>query len=95
LFHAWADENTRRRWLGDVGVVVRTARAPKSMRLQWPDDTLVVVGFTAKGAARSGVALAHTKLRERAACGEARTAWAERLDKLAASLVPTDAAGHS
>src|SRR5206468_8066830 len=34
LFDAWADEATRRRWLGGVEAVVRTATSPKSMRLQ-------------------------------------------------------------
>ncbi len=86
LFDAWADGAARRRWLDGVKAVVRTARAPKSMRLQWPDGTLVAVGFTAKGAGKSAVALAHTKLRDRAASGNAKEYWTDRLDALASLL---------
>jgi hypothetical protein len=61
--------------------------APKSVRLQWPDGTIVAVGFTAKGEAKSAVALAHTKLRDRTASEKAKKDWADRLDALAALLV--------
>src|SRR5262245_40813410 len=53
LFDHWANDRARRRWLGKVKVVVRTATSPKSMRLQWPDGTLVVAGFWAKGHGKS------------------------------------------
>jgi hypothetical protein len=85
LFDAWADAATRRRWLR-VETVVRTATAPKSMRLQWPDGTVVVAGFTSKGASKSMVALAHTKLPDRSAADKAKTYWTDRLDALASSL---------
>jgi hypothetical protein len=86
LFDAWADDAARGRWLGGVKAIVRTARPSKSMRLQWPDGTLVAVGFTAKGHGKSVVALAHTKLRDRAASGNAKEYWAERLDALGSLL---------
>ena len=86
LFDAWADDAARRRWLDGVKAVVRTARAPKSMRLQWPDGTLVAVGFMAKGHGKSAVALAHTKLRDRAASGNAKEYWTGRLDALGSLL---------
>lgn len=89
LFNAWADEATRRRWLGRVDLVVRTATKPKSMRLQWPDGTLVVVGFTAKGAAKSAVAVVHTKLRDSAASDRAKKYWADRLDALTSAFAGT------
>jgi hypothetical protein len=82
LFHAWADEATRRRWLGGVDAVVRTATAPKSMRLQWPDGTIVAVGFTRKSASKSLVALAHMKLPDRSASEKVRKYWTDRLDAL-------------
>ena len=81
LFDAWADGTRRRRWLDD-NVVVRTATSPKSMRLQFPDGTIVAVGFMAKGDAKSAVAVQHTKLRDRAASDEARKYWTERLTAL-------------
>ena len=86
LFDAWADDATRRRWLGGIEVVVRTAMEPKSMRLQWPDRTLVAVGFTAKGHGKSAVALGHTKLRDRAASGNVKEFWTDRLDALGSLL---------
>ena len=85
LFKAWSDAAARRRWLDDVKPMVRTA-TPKSMRLQWPDGTLVLVGFTAKGAGKSAVAVSHTKLRDKAASEQAKTYWTDRLNALA-SLV--------
>jgi hypothetical protein len=83
LFRAWADSGMRRRWLDDVKTVVRTATAPKSMRLQWPDGTIVAIWFTPKGETKSVVALAHTKLRDKAASDKAKTYWRDRLDALA------------
>jgi len=84
LFKAWADDGTRRRWLDGVAATVRTATAPKSLRLQWPDGTIVVVGFTAKSGAKSVVALTHTKLRSKVAMVDAKKYWTDRLDALAA-----------
>lgn len=86
LFDAWADAAARRRWLDGVAPVVRTATRPKSMRLQWPDGTLVVVGFTAKGGAKSMVSVQHTKLRSRAASDNAKKFWTDRLGALASMI---------
>lgn len=86
LFRAWADDRTRNRWLGGLASSVRTATAPKSLRLQWPDGTIVAVWFTAKGPKKSAVALAHTKLRSKGAADEARKHWTERLDALSSVL---------
>ena len=86
LFEAWADGTARRKWLGGVDAVVRTATAPKSMRLRWPDGTIVAVYFTAKGRNKSSVALAHTKLRDKVQADEAKTYWTARLDALAAVI---------
>ena len=83
LFKTWSDAAARRRWLDDVKPTVRTATPPKSMRLQWPDGTLVLVGFTAKGAGKSSVAVSHTKLRDKAVSQQAKTYWTERLNALA------------
>jgi hypothetical protein len=82
LFDAWTDAAVRRRWLGEPGVTVRTATAPKSIRLGWSDGTIVAVGFTAKGASKSAVALAHTKLPDRDAAARLKQYWTERLEAL-------------
>jgi hypothetical protein len=86
LFEAFADDAMRRRWMDGIDVVVRTAAAPKSIRLQWPDRTIVVVGFLAKGPGKSSVSLVHTKLRDRTASDNAKKYWTERLDALASQL---------
>ena len=85
LFDAWADDTARRNWLG-LNAAVRTATKPRSMRLQWPDGTIIAVNFTAKGRDKSAVALAHTKLRRKAEADEAKTFWAARLDVLASLM---------
>ena len=81
LFAAWADDAARRQWMG-IKTSVRTATAPKSMRLQWPDGTIVAVWFTAKGATKSMVAIAQTKLPSRAAAEQAKKEWTARLEAL-------------
>lgn len=86
LFGAWADEATRRRWLTGIDVSVRTATAPKSMRLQWPDGAIVAVWFSGKGPAKSAVALAHTKVKTRAAMEHIKKEWATRLEALSRLL---------
>lgn len=82
LFDAWADASVRRRWLNGENVKVRTATAPKSMRLGWPDGTIIAVGFMAKGKAKSSVSLAHTKLPDRATADRLKQYWSDRLDTL-------------
>lgn len=89
LFDAWADDAVRRRWLDDVKPVVRSATAPKAMRLRWPDGTVVLAGFLAKGPGRSSVAVAHTKLRDRNAIAKAKAYWTGRLDALESLLMPS------
>jgi hypothetical protein len=84
LFRAWADDATRHRWLDDVKSAVRTATAPKSMRLQWPDGTIVAVWFIAKRDDRSAVTLAHTKLPNKTASEQAKKYWTDHLDALGA-----------
>jgi hypothetical protein len=86
LFDAWADASTRRRWLDGVDLAVRTATRPKSMRLQWPDGTIVTAWFLAKGEGKSAVAVVHTKLRDRAASDKAKQYWSERLAALSSVL---------
>ena len=82
LFEAWADARTRKRWMNGAKVKVRTATAPKSMRLGWDDGTVVVVGFTAKGASKSSVAVTHEKLPDKESANRLKQYWAEQLDSL-------------
>ena len=82
LFDAWMDASVRRRWLNDASVKVRTATAPRSMRLGWTDGSIIAVGFTGKGRSRSSVALQHTKLPDRETADRLKQYWSERLDAL-------------
>jgi hypothetical protein len=79
LFRAFDDARRRARWLGEVKPTVRTATAAKSMRMSWPDGSLVVVGFTAKGPAKSQVAIQHEKLPDQATAAKMKAYWGERL----------------
>jgi uncharacterized protein YndB with AHSA1/START domain len=90
LFDAWADDAARRSWLAGVTATVRTATAPKSMRLGLDDGSIVAVGFTAKGRGRSVVAVEHTKLADRDAAERVKGEWAARFDKLAEVLMVRD-----
>jgi hypothetical protein len=82
LFDAWADAGVRRRWLNGARVKVRTATAPKSMRLDWDGGGVIAVGFLAKGKSKSAVAVAHTKLPDRETADGLKAYWAERLAAL-------------
>jgi hypothetical protein len=86
LFKAWKDSNVRKRWLDDTSVKVRTATAPKSMRLGWSDGTIVAVGFYPKGKTRSSVAVQHTKLPDRETANRLKQYWSERFDALSDAL---------
>jgi hypothetical protein len=94
LFAAWSENPKRRRWLAGIDAAIRTATPPKSMRLQWPDGTIVAVWFTSKGVGKSVVALAHTKLASKAAMEKTKAEWSARLDALAQFLGAEDVGLH-
>ncbi|HMA41245.1 MAG TPA: hypothetical protein VKP10_14315 [Gemmatimonadales bacterium] len=91
LYRAWHDARTRARWLPDVKPVIRTATAAKSMRLTWPDGTSVLIGFAAKGAAKSQVAIQHVRLPDRETATRMKEYWAARLGALTEVLAPPSA----
>jgi hypothetical protein len=86
LFEAWADASVRRRWLDGESVKVRTATAPKSMRLGWSDGSIIAIGFQAKGKSKSSVAVQHTKLPDKETADRLKQYWSDRLDILGESL---------
>jgi hypothetical protein len=86
LFEAWHDASIRRRWLDADGVKVRTATAPKSMRLGWNDGGIIAINFMAKGRAKSAVALSHMKLPDKTTAERLKKYWGERLDALGQAL---------
>ena len=82
LYRAFSDTRTRARWLPNVDLTVRTATRNKSMRITWPDNTSVQLGFTRKGVSKAQVQIQHGKLPDRAASTRTKQYWAERLDAL-------------
>lgn len=86
LYGACATARARTRWLGKLPLTVRTATRNKSIRITWPDGTLVQLYFTAKGPGKSSVAVQHSGLPDREAVDRVRQAWAERLDALGQAL---------
>ncbi|WBC16104.1 hypothetical protein O7600_04490 [Micromonospora sp. WMMA1998] len=87
LFHAFADEATRRRWLPDVEVRVHTATAPKTFRADWAGGpSRIVVGLTAVGASKARVAVLHEKLADAGEAERLRAYWRDRLGALKALL---------
>lgn len=92
LFNAWAKAPVRRRWLDGANVKVRTATAPKSMRLDWPDGGIIAVWFESKGKSKSVVALAHTRLPDKQTADRLKKYWSDRLDGLGEVLSESKAA---
>ena len=88
VYRAFRDARTRRRWLGDVALTVRTAIPNKSMRITWPDGTNVEWYFVPKGAAKCQVAVQHGKLPDRETADRLKTWWGERLGDLSRLLSP-------
>ena len=83
LYKAFSTARQRSRWLPGVKLTVRTATPEKSMRIRWDDDTAVDVYFTARGDAKSQVAVQHRKLASKPDAERMKAFWAERLDAMA------------
>jgi uncharacterized protein YndB with AHSA1/START domain len=83
LYEAFADPAARGRWLPGVTLEVRTARPARSLRADWEDGaTRLVVSFTARGDAKSQVALVHERVPDAATADKLRDFWRERLATL-------------
>jgi uncharacterized protein YndB with AHSA1/START domain len=85
LFNAFANARTRRSWL-PVKITVRSATPPKRIRITWEDETPVQIGFTAKGASKSAVAVQHEKLPDKSAAEAMKVAWSGHFDRLGERL---------
>ena len=81
-FAAWTDARRRAHWLAGVKLIIRTANAPKSVRLTCDDDTNIEVVITAKGRGRCLVAVDHTRLADAKMVAERRHCWKEMLAAL-------------
>jgi hypothetical protein len=86
LYDACALARTRRRWLPDVDVKVRTATRPRSLRFGLGDGTIAALWLVSKGDSKSSVTIQHLNLPDRAAADRSKRYWGERLDALATLL---------
>lgn len=82
LYRAFTDARTRAKWLPGVALTIRTRTREKYMRITWPDQTSVQLGFSGRGIAKSQVQIQHAKLPDRAAATQMKQYWAERLTAL-------------
>ena len=87
LFGAWADEGQRTHWLPGAPLTVRKATPDKSLRLSWEGgDSSVDVEFTARGEAKSRVAVQHSRLPDAEAAAAMKAYWGDALDRMKAQL---------
>jgi hypothetical protein len=83
LYDSFVEGSRRKRWLPDGGLRERTATRPKSARFDWGDgETRIIVGFTAKGDAKSTVALQHERLVDGEEAERMKAFWRERIGAL-------------
>ncbi|HET9983910.1 MAG TPA: hypothetical protein VFQ38_10000 [Longimicrobiales bacterium] len=87
LWTAWDDDGERRAWLG-APAATRTSSTPeKVLRLAWEDGrSRVEVRFTAKGDAKSQVAVDHTRLSSAQEVAALKAYWGEALNRLKSKL---------
>jgi hypothetical protein len=88
LFNAFKQPKSRKAWLPDRKIAIRTAVPNKSMRITWDDGTSVELYFTSKGRSKSSVAVQHTKLASKEAAERSKAFWAQHLEVLAGQLRP-------
>jgi len=83
-FKAWDDKKTRKQWLPD-DLTVRKSTTNKTLRINWPDGTDLVVGLYPKGE-KCQVVAQHAKLKDAKAGTKMKKFWSEALDRLKESL---------
>jgi hypothetical protein len=83
LFDAFVDAGIRATWLPVEGIRLRTAAPHKSARFDWKGGSeRLVVGFTAKGDAKSTVAIEHSRFPDQDAAEREKPLWRDRLAAL-------------
>jgi hypothetical protein len=96
LWGFFADEEGRSRWLAPGFLSVRTAQPGRTARFDVAaGPSRVVVGFTAKGDAKTSVAIQHERLASAAEVEERRAFWRERLAVLGELLATEVAAART
>jgi uncharacterized protein YndB with AHSA1/START domain len=83
LYEAFMDPGLRERWLPGAKLEVRAATPGKSIRANWDDgSTRLVIAFTARGDAKSQVALVHERVPDAEAAEAMKAYWRERVKEL-------------
>ena len=83
LYEAFADPALRGRWLPAAAFEIRTARPARSIRANWEDgSTRLLVTFTARGEAKSQVAVTHERIPDAPAADKLKAFWRERVSVL-------------
>jgi hypothetical protein len=86
LFDAWTDAATRKKWLHET-IKVRTARKPKSMRIDFPGAGILSLNFLPRGKAQSSVAVDQLRMPSKESVTAMKAEWSERFDRLAQILM--------
>lgn len=87
LFDAFVNPRSRRKWLTDGTMTLRTSQPGHTARFDWGDGTSrVSVSFEDKGAAKATVAVAHERLPDADEAEVRKASWRERLADLKSIL---------
>jgi hypothetical protein len=85
-FAAWREAALREQWLPRTPLTIRKATPHKSIRILWPDDTLLSVNFWPKGPLKCQVVPQHGKLPSPEAAEKMKAYWTGKLEALGAFL---------
>jgi Domain of unknown function (DUF4287) len=87
LFDAFVNPRSRRKWLTDGTMSLRTSQPGHTARFDWGDGaTRVSVSFEDKGATKATVAVAHERLPDADEAEVTKASWRERLADLKSIL---------
>ncbi len=87
LFDAFVKPRSRKRWLTDGTMSLRTSQPGRTARFDWGDgSTRVSVSFVDKGPAKATVVVAHERLSDPGEAETAKASWRERLADLKSFL---------
>jgi uncharacterized protein YndB with AHSA1/START domain len=87
LYNALVNARTRRKWLTDGRMSLRTSQRGRTARFNWEDgSTRVLVSFEGKGRAKATVSVAHERLPDPDEAETAKAHWRKRLTDLKSFL---------
>ncbi|MGH2591505.1 MAG: DUF4287 domain-containing protein [Actinomycetota bacterium] len=87
LLDAFVNPRSRRKWLADGTMSLRTSQPGHTARFSWGDgSTRLSVSFIDKGPSKSAVAVAHERLPDGDEAETTKLAWRERLSDLKSYL---------